>query len=125
MSNLEEISKIIAEGEGTIPGGYIPTDEMKELEHIRKTSQDIYAVKARVRNYTTVTGAALTSLGEALCNTYVHVLMKLYRFSDEIHINEGEDLRAILREIEKMPADFILTVTPKPKKAQHNEDEKI
>lgn len=98
-------------------------DEIETWEAKQENNNDIYKVKARVKNHAVSTGAALTAVGEMMVNSFVHVAKDLYDFAETI---PDKSLRIALteriRKHETMPANLIaaasagVTVKPGPKR---------
>lgn len=83
-------------------------DEIEAWEAKQNNSNDIYKIKARVANLARSGGGSLTSQGEMLCNTFVHVLVDLYQFADTIPDKEMK-IKFIerIRKHEGMPGTLI------------------
>ena len=90
------------------PDGLSP-NEMEEWELAQNNSDDIYKIAARVKNLARIDGSAsLTPAGEALCNTYVHVLKSFYDFADSLKDKDVKDkLYDLIRNNENMPRNLI------------------
>lgn len=84
-------------------------EELKAWEKAQDESEDIYKVAARVKNEARHgVGANLTAQGEALCNTFVHVFVALYEFSNKIpDENLRNELKALIRKQENAPGGYI------------------
>lgn len=84
-------------------------EEVEDWEKQQDNSNDIYKLAARVKNLARVDGsAALTPVGEALCNTYTHVLKSFYDFADTIQDrNTKRKLYNLIRQNEGMPGNLI------------------
>lgn len=92
-------------------------EEVKEWEKEQDNSDDIYKIVARVKNHARSKSATLTPVGDALCNTYTHVIKSFYDFANSL-TDKNDKIRLIelIRKNETMPGDFIMAVTPtKPK----------
>lgn len=83
-------------------------DEINEWEAKQNNSNDLYKIKARVANIARGSGASLTEHGEALCNTFVHVLKALYDFAEQIE-DKSTRIKLIetIRKQEGMPGNLI------------------
>lgn len=98
--------------------------EIEDWEARQDNANDLFKVKARVKNAVSGTGGALTAVGEMMVNSFVHVAKDLYDFADTI---QDKELRIRLiervRKHESMPATLIAAVAsgvnvgrPGPKK---------
>lgn len=86
-------------------------EEINALEKAMDNSSDIYKVSARIKNLARGTDASLTSVGEALCNSYTHVAKSLYDFADTIQDRETKvKLIELIRKSEEMPGQFIAAI---------------
>jgi hypothetical protein len=98
------------------PFKYMTLEQINEWERKQDNSNDIYKVKARVSNLARGSGASLTPVGEALCNSFVHVLKSLYDFAETI---PDKSLRISLIEKiksnEGMPGTLIAAMGVKTK----------
>jgi len=100
-------------------------EELISLEKKQNNSNDIYKLSARVKNLARGGGASLTPMGDALCNTYTHVLKAFYTFAETM-TNQDEKDRFIqlIRRHEDMPSNVIAAanagVKSKPKKKTEN-----
>lgn len=85
--------------------------EIEAWEAKQDNSNDIYKIKARVQNAVSATGGALTSVGEMMVNSFVHVAKDLYDFADTLPDKETR-IRLIerVRKHESMPATLIAAV---------------
>lgn len=102
MNEFDELDKIIEEGQGP-----------KELEE-EVSDNSLYKIAARVKNYATLSANAnLTPIGEALCNTYIHIMVSLYEFSQKLSEPLKKELDELIKEYEKMPGNFIKLTVPK------------
>lgn len=82
--------------------------EIEDWEAKQNNATDIYKVAARVKNLARGGNASLTAQGEILCNTYVHVMMAFYAFSDKIEDkNTKIQLISLIRSQEGMPGTVI------------------
>lgn len=86
-------------------------EEIKAMEAAHDNSNDIYRVSARIKNLARFGDgpvATLTPAGEALCNTFTHLIVELYTFADTV---KNKAVRAKLLEIikknEALPGNFI------------------
>lgn len=87
-------------------------EEIVEWEAKQNNSNDIYKIKARVANLAREGGAALTPVGEMLCNTFVHVAKDMYDFAESIDDpNVKIGLIELIRKHENMPANLIAATT--------------
>jgi len=84
-------------------------EELEAWEKSQDNSNDIYRVSARVKNLARESaGANLTPVGEALCNTYTHVLLSLYAFAETLKNKKTKmKLIELIRKHEEMPAQVI------------------
>lgn len=82
-------------------------DEIEKLEEEALNSSDIYRIAARVKNLARAGGGSLTPVGEGMCNLYVHVMKAIYDFGDTLEPAKREELKALLREHENMPAKLL------------------
>lgn len=85
----------------------ITKEDAEQYEKEQNESNDIYKVAARVKNYARSGGGQLTPVGEGLCNAFTHTLMTLYNFAETLSEDDKNRLLAVLKEQEKMPAQFI------------------
>ena len=90
-------------------------EEIEAWERKQDNSNDIYKVKARVKNHARdAMKANVSSVGEMLVNTYVHVLISLYEFADKIQDKETKiKLLELIRKNETMPANFMAATQAK------------
>lgn len=86
----------------------LPTnpEEAEKWEKKQENSNDIYKIKARVKNLTIGNGN-LTPTGEILVNTYVHVLKALYDYAESLPEQYKNGLEDLLRSHEGMPGNII------------------
>jgi hypothetical protein len=90
------------------PFSKMTLEEIKEWEAKHDNSNDIYKVAARVKNLAREGGKSLTAHGEMLANSYVHVLVSLYKFADKLgNAEERIKLTELIRSQEGMPAQVI------------------
>lgn len=82
-------------------------EEVEKWEEEQLNSSDIYRIAARVKNLARGTGASLTSAGEALCNSYVHIFKDLYDFAETIPDPYKGNLIELVRKHEGTPANLI------------------
>lgn len=68
---------------------------------------DIYEVSARIKNLAREAAGSLSPVGDVLCNTYTHVVMALYNFSETLAPGDKERLKDLIRANENMPANVI------------------
>ncbi|NJO48256.1 MAG: hypothetical protein HC840_00910 [Leptolyngbyaceae cyanobacterium RM2_2_4] len=87
-------------------------EEIEEWERKQENSNDIYKVKARVRNFAVgISGANLTPVGEMMTNTFVHLLKDLYDFAETIpDKNIKVSLIERVRKHESAPGNLISAV---------------
>lgn len=86
-------------------------EDIEAWEKAQDNSNDIYRISARVKNLARGADASLTPVGEALCNTYTHVLKELYDFAETVKNKKTKaKLLEILRKNEVMPGNFIAAV---------------
>ncbi len=82
--------------------------EIEEWERRQDNSNDIYKVAARVKNLARGGSLHLTPQGEALCNSFVHVVKSLYDFAEKVPDRETRvRLQELIRSHESFPATFI------------------
>lgn len=99
-------------------------EEILAFEAKQDNSNDIYKLSARVKNLARGGGASLTPMGDALCNTYTHVLKAFYTFAETL-TNQDEKDRFIqlIRRHEDMPSNVIAAasagVKPSKSKKKH------
>lgn len=105
-------------------------EEIIALETKQDNSNDIYKLSARVKNLARSGGAALTPMGDALCNTYTHVLKAFYTFAETMTNQDEKDrFLLLIRRHEDMPSNVIaaaaagVKVKPKKKHEKGLEDE--
>jgi hypothetical protein len=84
-------------------------EEIEDWERQQDNSNDIYKLSARVKNLARDNGsAALTPVGEALCNVYTHVLKEFYDFAETIQDKSTKiKLINLIRKNEGMPGNLI------------------
>jgi len=84
-------------------------DEAVAWEKGQDESESIYKVAARVKNKATrAVKANLTAQGEALCNTFVHIFVALYGFSDKIPDESlRNELKDLIHKQEAVPGGLI------------------
>lgn len=83
-------------------------EEIVAMEVAQDNSNDIYKISARVKNLARFGGASLTPQGEALCNTYTHVLKAFYTFAETMTNQEEKDkFMQLIRKHEDMPSNLI------------------
>ena len=69
---------------------------------------DIYIINGRVKNKARqMSKGVLTPVGDILCNSYSHILKKLYAFSETLPEADKIRLKNILEKAEEMPGDVI------------------
>lgn len=83
-------------------------EDIKDWERKQDNSNDIYKIKARVQNMVAATGGSLTSVGEMMVNSFVHVAKDLYDFAETIP-DKPLKIKLIerIRKHESMPATLI------------------
>lgn len=92
-------------------------DEVEAWEKAQDNSNDLYKVAARVKNLARDNGGSLTHVGDILCNSYVHVLLALYKFAENLQDEDTKNkLVALIRSHESLPRDIINAAMPKSKK---------
>lgn len=91
------------------PISKMTVEEVGEWEKAQDNSNDIYKIAARVKNLARANGtASLTPVGEALCNTFVHVAKTIYDFAETVSDPTIRiKLIEVMRSQEGMPANFI------------------
>ena len=84
-------------------------EEVKQWEKEQNESEDIYKVAARVKNLASANvNSNLTSQGEGLCNTFVHMFVALYEFSNKIPDEKlRTELKELIRKQEQVPGNYI------------------
>lgn len=82
-------------------------EEIESLEKGKDNSNDIYKISARVKNLARGTNVKLTPVGDALCNTYTHVLKSFYDFANTLDSQTKNRFVNLIRSHEKMPGDVI------------------
>lgn len=84
-------------------------EERQAWEKAQNESEDIYKVAARVKNEARyAVGKNLTPTGEALCNTFVHMFVALYEFSNKIPDEKlKEELKVLIRKQEQVPGAYV------------------
>lgn len=83
-------------------------EEIIAMETAQDNSNDIYKLSARVKNLARGGGASLTPMGDALCNTYTHVLKAFYTFAETMTNPEEKDrFIQLIRRHEDMPSNVI------------------
>jgi len=83
-------------------------EEAEAFVKAQEESEDIYKVAARVKNEARSSGASLTAQGEALCNTFVHLFVAIYEFSNKIPDEKlRAELKALVRKNEAVPGGYI------------------
>lgn len=87
-------------------------EEIQEWESKQENNNDIYKIAARVKNLArngdgNLT-ANLTPTGEALCNTFVHIVKAYYDFAETLTDKETKiKLMELTRKQEGIPGSFI------------------
>lgn len=106
--SASEVAKHFNEPE---PVNKEPDKTPEELAKDYFVSEDIFRIKARVKNEAVGTGAALTPNGEMMANTFVHLFKTFYDFSNTI---EDETLKKKLKELiksqEVVPANLLAAI---------------
>lgn len=92
-ASVDELRILVEEAEG---------DEREE-----DNSSDLYKIKARVANLARESGGVLTPAGEALCNSYVHVLKAFYDFADTLDFSTKMKLKEFIRRSEGFPGQVV------------------
>lgn len=83
-------------------------EELAAWQKAQDESEDLYKIAARVKNLAREGNKVLTPQGEALCNTYVHVLKSLYEWSNKIPDEAlRKELKDFIRSKEDMPGSYI------------------
>lgn len=81
-----------------------PTPVEKEAKE-----NDLMRIAARVKNKARMMcNGNLTPVGDILCNSYCHVLNRLYKFSEGLSESDKLILHTILRSTEDMPGEVIV-----------------
>jgi uncharacterized protein (UPF0305 family) len=98
-----------AKKEAVKPIDKMSLEEIQDWESKQDNSNDIYKISARVKNLARSDGqAALTPVGDALCNIYTHVLKSFYDFADTIQDKETKiRLIKLIQSQEGMPGNVI------------------
>ena len=98
-------------------------EEIEDWESAQDNSNDIYKIKARIANLARGPGMALTSVGEILCNSFVHMLKALYDFAETIQDKPTKiQLIAIIRNQEGVPGTIIAAAGAGVKKEKGHTD---
>lgn len=114
----QELAKLFGEEYVEKPEPKFSEMSIKEIDEWQKEqddSTDIYKVKARVTNLARESGVGITPNGEAMINTYVHVLMAFYDFASTIKDKTlRKELIELVRSREGFPSDVInITLPPR------------
>lgn len=111
---LAELFGLEPEKEPIINWSEMDENGIKALEAAQNNALDIYKVKARVTNLARESGAGITPNGEAMVNTYIHVLMSLYAFAAKIKDRTlRNEFIELVRSKEGFPGDVINITLPR------------
>lgn len=82
--------------------------EITNWEEKQNNSNDLYKIKARIQNLVATAGGSLTSAGEMVVNSFVHVVKDLYEFANTVSDKELKiELIERIRKHENMPATLM------------------
>lgn len=84
-------------------------EEIQEWEKRQDNSNDIYKIKARIKNLAVgAVNGNLTPQGEMIVNTFVHSIKAFYDFAQTIQDKEAKiKLTDLIKTQEQMPANLI------------------